>query len=179
VSKAKSSLIKLFITREQSLNQSSIRQIAPQSKVYELGSLILTNWSETVASGRGQRKKGRSTLTRRPGAYLAGMARQCPRGRPGATEGRSSPSPHREHHTLVLPPASAREAQAPEHSQHAQQAPAARHRIGGARRRQIPRGEINPISSERRRPAILFGGAGRGRGVEHFAQDGGNSGHRS
>jgi hypothetical protein len=26
-------------------------------------------------------------LTSRPGAYLAGMARQCPRGRPGAAQG--------------------------------------------------------------------------------------------
>jgi hypothetical protein len=48
-----------------------------------------------------------------------------------------------------------------------------------ARSRQIPREKINLISSERRRPAIPLGGAGRGRGVEHLAQGGGSSGHRS
>jgi hypothetical protein len=52
MNKAKSPQIKLYTTREQSLNQASIRQIVAQSKVGELGSLILTNWSETVASER-------------------------------------------------------------------------------------------------------------------------------
>jgi hypothetical protein len=66
---------------------------------------------------------------RRPGAYLAGMARQCPHGRPGAAEGRlhrdAPGAPH-----LALPPAKAHAAQALEHAQHAQQSPAARHLIG-------------------------------------------------
>jgi hypothetical protein len=57
VGKAKPALIKHFITREHVLKQSSFRQTAAQSKVCELGSLILTNWSETVASERGQGKK--------------------------------------------------------------------------------------------------------------------------
>jgi hypothetical protein len=47
------------------------------------------------------------------------------------------------------------------------------------RRRQILSGESNPISSERKRSAIPFGGAGIGRGGEHFAQGGGSRGHRS
>jgi hypothetical protein len=58
----------------------------------------------------------KESLTRRPGAYLASMARQCPRGRPGAAEGRlhrgAPGAPH-----LALPPAKAREAQAHEHAQ--------------------------------------------------------------
>jgi hypothetical protein len=33
-----------------------------------------------------EEEEERTTLTRRPGAYLAGMARQCPRGRPGAAD---------------------------------------------------------------------------------------------
>jgi hypothetical protein len=37
------------------------------------------------AEGGEEKKK---KLTSRPGAYLAGMAGQCPRGRPGAVEGR-------------------------------------------------------------------------------------------
>jgi hypothetical protein len=47
----------------------------------------------------------------------------------------------------------------------------------GARRRQIPRGEITQISSERRRPTIPFGGVERGRRGECFAQ-GGDDGDR-
>jgi hypothetical protein len=85
---------------------------------------------------------------------------------------------HREHHSLAFPPAKLAELK---HlsmlSSSASSSSEAPHR--SARSRQIPRGKINPISSERRRPAILLGGAGRGRGVEHLAQGGGNSGHRS
>jgi hypothetical protein len=47
------------------------------------------------------------------------------------------------------------------------------------RRRQISSRESNPISSERKRSVIPFGGAGRGRRGEHFAQGGGSRGHRS
>jgi hypothetical protein len=47
------------------------------------------------------------------------------------------------------------------------------------RRRQIPSRESNPISSERKRSAIPFGGAGRGRVGEHFTQGGSNRGYRS
>jgi hypothetical protein len=57
------------------------------------------------------------------------MARQCPRGRPGAAEGRlhrdAPGAPY-----LALPPVIARVAQALEHARHAQQPPAARHLIG-------------------------------------------------
>jgi hypothetical protein len=115
------------VIAQSQLTESSLRQAAAaQNKICELGSLFLTNWSESVARERGQRKKRKITFTRCPGAYLAGMARQCPRGRPGAAEGRlhrgAPGSPH-----LALPPAKARVAQALEH---AQQAPEARHRIG-------------------------------------------------
>jgi hypothetical protein len=135
---------------------------AAQSKICELGSLFLTNWSESVARERGQRKKRKITLTRRPGAYLAGMARQCPRGRPGAAEGRlhrdAPGAPH-----LALPPAKARVAQALEHAQHAQQSPAAKHLIselGGGRSRggrppRSPRGG----SGRRFHSVELVGGA--------------------
>jgi hypothetical protein len=46
----------------------------------------------------------------------------------------------------------------------------ARHRIGDARMRQIPRGEITPISSERRRLTKPLSGAGRGSGGKYFAK---------
>jgi hypothetical protein len=140
------------VTAQPQLTESSLHQAAAaQSKICEPGSLFLTNWSESVASERGQRKKRRITLTRRPGAYLAGMARQCPRGRPGAAEGRLHHdvpgAPH-----LALPPASTSGAQALEHPQHAQQVPEARRRIeklGGGR----SRGERPPRSPQ--------GGSGR------------------
>jgi hypothetical protein len=45
--------------------------------------------------------------------------------------------------------------------------------------RQIPRGKITPISSERRRPAKPLGGAGRGSGGEYFAQGGIGVGRRN
>jgi hypothetical protein len=118
------------VIAQSQLTESSLYQAAAaQSKICELGSLFLTKWSENMASKRGQRSKVRITLTRRPGANLAGMARQCPRGRPCAAEGRlhrdAPGAPH-----LALPPAKARVAQALEHAQHAQQSPAARHLIG-------------------------------------------------
>jgi hypothetical protein len=104
------------VTTQPRLTESSLQQAAAaQSKISELGSLFLTNWSESMASKREQRKERRNTLTRRPGAYLVGMARQCPRGRPGAAEGRlhcgAPGAPH-----LALPPAKARVAQALEHA---------------------------------------------------------------
>jgi hypothetical protein len=118
------------VIAQPQLIESSLHQAAAaQSKICEPGSLFLTNWSESMASERGQRKKRRITLTRPPGAYLAGMARQCPRGRPGAAEGRlhrdAPGAPH-----LALPPASTSGEQALEHPQRAQQAPEARRRIG-------------------------------------------------
>jgi hypothetical protein len=108
------------VIAQSQLIESSLHQAAAaQSKICELGSLFLINWSESMARERWQGKKRKITLTRRPGAYLAGMARQCPRGRPGAAEGRlhrdAPGAPH-----LVLPPAKARVAQALEHAQHAQ-----------------------------------------------------------
>jgi hypothetical protein len=99
------------------------------------------------------------------------MARQCPRGRPGAAEGglhRDAPgAPH-----LALPPASARASFACSASSSGETP----HQ--SARRRQIPRGETTPISSGRKRPAILFGGAGRGRRGECFDHGGDGGGHR-
>jgi hypothetical protein len=110
------------VIAQSQLTESSLHQAAAaQSKICELGSLFLTNWSESMASERGQRKKRKITLTRCPGAYLAGMARQCPRGRPDATEGRLHRGAPGEPH-LALPPASTSVAQALEHPQHAQQA---------------------------------------------------------
>jgi hypothetical protein len=71
-------------------------------------------WPWPVSEAKGGEKKEK--LTRRPGAYLAGMARQCLRGRPGAAEGRlhrgAPGAPH-----LALPLVKAREAQAHEHAQ--------------------------------------------------------------
>jgi hypothetical protein len=61
---------------------------ATQSKICELGSLVLTRWPKTMA---GVEKRGveemKNTLTVRPGACLGGMAGQCPRGRLDATRG--------------------------------------------------------------------------------------------
>jgi hypothetical protein len=65
--------------------------------------------------------RGEGVLTNRPGARLDGMAGPARPAR--GCLGKSSPSPHWEHHTLMLPPASTHEAQAPEQ---AQQAPARR-----------------------------------------------------
>jgi hypothetical protein len=97
------------VIAQPQLTESSLHQAATaHSKICELGSLFLTNWLESVASERGQRKKRKITLTRHQGAYLAGMARQCPCGRPGAAEGRlhqdAPGAPH-----LALPPASTHE----------------------------------------------------------------------
>jgi hypothetical protein len=62
---------------------------ASQSKLCKLGSLVLTSMVRDHGQGEKQRvERKKKELTSRPGAYLAGMAGQCPRGRPGATEGR-------------------------------------------------------------------------------------------
>jgi hypothetical protein len=62
---------------------------ASQSKLCELGSLVLTSMVRDHGQGEKQRvERKKKELTSRPGAYLAGMAGQCPRGRPGAAEGR-------------------------------------------------------------------------------------------
>jgi hypothetical protein len=91
-----------------------------------------------MASERGQRKKRGFTLTRRPGAYLAGMARQCPRDRPGAAEGglhRVAPwAPH-----LGVSTGERSRSSSTWACSAAQQAPAAKHRIrvlGGGRSRE-------------------------------------------
>jgi hypothetical protein len=172
------------VIAQPQLTESSLHQAAAaQSKIYELGSLFLTNWSESVASERGQRKQRKITLTRRPGAYLAGMARQCPRGRPGAVD-QARPRGdftwmHREHHTWSFH----RRAHMRSASTWASSACSASssdeapHRSD--RRRQIPSGESKPISSEGKRLAIPFGGAGRGRVGEHFALGGGSGTRRS
>jgi hypothetical protein len=54
---------------------------ASQSKLCELGSLVLTSMVEDHGQGEEQRvERKKKRLTSRPGAYLAGMAGQCPRG---------------------------------------------------------------------------------------------------
>jgi hypothetical protein len=73
-----------------------------------------------VREAEGGEEKEKITHTSRPSADLAGMARQCPRGQPGATEGRlhrNTPGAP----PLALPPTWARVAQALELARHAQQ----------------------------------------------------------
>jgi hypothetical protein len=135
---------------------------ASQSKLCELGSLVLTS----MVRDHGQREK-RVVERRRRSAH---QPPRCSSGWHGRAEparpargclGKSSPSPHREHHNLTLQPASTRRHKHLSKLSWLSKPCTARHRIRGARRRQFPRGEITQISSERRWPTILLGGASR------------------
>jgi hypothetical protein len=97
-------------------------------------------------------------LTSRPGAYLAGMAEQCPRGRPGAAEGRlcrgttgsTAIDASTGVHTLL-------EVSLMKHSRH--QGRSRRGvEIGGGCDAKIPSGIPPWISSERRWSTEWFGG---------------------
>jgi hypothetical protein len=103
---------------------------------------------------------------------------QCPRGQQGATRGRL----HRSivgSTTTALPPAcSLTQWTTLRISVGVMERPA-RHRIGGARSQQIPRGKTTSISSERRRLTKRLGGGERGHSSEHFAQGGVNEGRQS
>jgi hypothetical protein len=62
----------------------------------------MARWLVTEAREEKAEERRKIPLTRRPGAYLAGMARQCPRSR-----GKSSPAAalqHREQPSRTLPP---------------------------------------------------------------------------
>jgi hypothetical protein len=53
---------------------------------YELSSVVMPSWSKTLAGVRGvEGREKEEELTVRPGAYLGGMAGQCPRGQQDAT----------------------------------------------------------------------------------------------
>jgi hypothetical protein len=115
---------------------------------------------------------------RRPGAYLVGMAGQCPRGQQDATRGRL----HRStvgSTTTALPPACSLTQRSSHRSTAGVVVEAGEASHRGCQSQQIPRGEITPISSERRRLTKPLGGGKRGRSSEYFAQGGGGEGHRS
>jgi hypothetical protein len=115
-------------------------------------------------------------LTNRPGARLDGMAGQGLRSQPEAAWG----SLHQ-----ATPGASLLDASTGEHSRGSSTRASSaspstsRHRIGEARRRQIPREETTQIYSERRQLTNPFDGDGIGRGGEYLAQGGDGGDHRS
>jgi hypothetical protein len=114
---------------------------------------------------------------RRPGAYLGGMAGQCPRGQQDATQGRLHRSTAGST-TTALPPACSL-IQGSSHRSTVglmEEAGEASHR--GCRSHRIPRGEVTPISSERRRLTKSLGGGKRGSSGEGFAQGGVGDGRR-
>jgi hypothetical protein len=121
---------------------------ATQSKICELGSLVLTSMVRDHGQGEKQKveRRRRSSPVAQVHTWPAwrGSARAADQARPREVFTAASPgAPH-----SALPPVKARAAQALEHAHHAQQSPAARHLIGelggsrsrGGRPPQSPRG---------------------------------------
>jgi hypothetical protein len=135
--------------------------------VCELGSLILTNWSETMARERGRGFERGITLT--VAQELIWMAWQ------GSACAASQRLP-REYFIKHAPGAPHHDASTGGYSHSSStgggsaSSSSARHRIGGAQRRQIPRGETTQISPERKPSQIPTEGVGRGSGGDHLAQ---------
>jgi hypothetical protein len=151
-----------------------------QSKLCELGSLVLTSMVRDHGQWEKQKVERRRRSAHQSPRCSSGWHGRARPARPArGCLGKSSLSPHREHHTLTLQPVSTMRHKHLSKSAGSASPSTARHRIGGARRQQILRGEITQISSERRRQMIPLGRAGRGCWGEWFAQGGDGNDHRS
>jgi hypothetical protein len=132
-------------------------------------------WPERREWGREEVGTHSPTPRRMPGWHGGAVPARPARGYPGMSSPSTPGAPHLSASTDVHTHTS----QPPVVAQQALGEGSARHRVGGDRRRQKPRGNQPQISSERKLPSNPVGRGGRGPRGDCFAPGVGGGSHRS